>query len=166
MIRIATPSDIDGLLNITKACAKHMISNNIFQWNEFYPNKNAFENDVQRHELYVLEDASVLIGCIVISTHMDDEYKPIKWLTENKGNIYIHRVAVHPKYQGKGFAQHLMTFAEDFGKQNKYMSIRLDTFSQNKRNQRFYQKRGYKRLGSIYFPKQSEHPFYCYELVL
>ena len=23
-----------------------------------------------------------------------------------------------------------------------------------------------KRLGNIYFPKQSEYPFYCYELVL
>lgn len=166
MIRIATPSDIDALLNITKACAKHMISNNIFQWNEHYPNKSAFENDVQRNELYVLEDASKLIGCIVISTHMDEEYKPIKWLTENKNNIYIHRVAVHPKYQGKGYAQQLMRYAESFGKDNGYTSIRLDTFSQNTRNQKFYDKRGYKKLGSIYFPKQSEHPFYCYELVL
>jgi len=33
-------------------------------------------------------------------------------------------------------------------------------------NQKFYELRGYKKLGSIYFPKQSEHPFYCYEFVL
>ena len=166
MIRIATPSDIGALLNITKACARHMISNNIFQWNDHYPNKNAYENNVRRNELYVLEDASQLIGCIVISTHMDEEYIPVKWLTENKNNIYIHRVAVHPKYQGKGYAQQLMNYAEDYGRQNRCMSIRLDTFSQNGRNQRFYEKRGYKRLGSIYFPKQSEHPFYCYEHIL
>jgi len=166
MIRIATPSDIDALLNITKACAKHMISNNIFQWNEHYPNRKAFENDVQRNELYVLEEAAQLIGCIVISTHMDDEYKPVTWLTENKNNLYIHRVAVHPKFQGKGYAQKLMNYAEQFGKENGYTSIRLDTFSQNARNQKFYELRGYKRLDSIYFPKQSEHPFYCYELVL
>ena len=166
MIRIATPTDIDTLLNITKACAKQMINNNIFQWNEHYPNKKAFENDVQRNELYVLEIDLEIIGCIVISTHMDEEYKPIKWLTKNKNNLYIHRVAVHPKYQGKGYAQKLMSYAERFGKNNGYLSIRLDTFSQNTRNQKFYEKRGYKKLGSIYFPKQSEHPFYCYEHIL
>ena len=59
-----------------------------------------------------------------------------------------------------------MNFAETYAKENNYNSVRLDTFSQNKRNQKFYEQRGYKRLGDIYFPKQSEHPFYCYELYL
>ncbi|MGM0391936.1 MAG: GNAT family N-acetyltransferase, partial [Bacteroidota bacterium] len=30
----------------------------------------------------------------------------------------------------------------------------------------FYESRGYQKLGDIYFPKQSEHPFHCYELIL
>ncbi|HET8854785.1 MAG TPA: GNAT family N-acetyltransferase, partial [Salinimicrobium sp.] len=45
-------------------------------------------------------------------------------------------------------------------------SVRLDTFSQNQRNQKFYVKRGYSRLGDIYFPKQSEFPFHCYEKII
>jgi len=73
---------------------------------------------------------------------------------------------VNTDNQGQGYAQKLMTFAENYAIENNYASIRLDTFSQNKRNQKFYELRGYKRLGNIYFPKQSEHPFYCYELVL
>ena len=97
---------------------------------------------------------------------MDKEYIPITWLTENKNNLYIHRLAVHPMHQGEGNAQQLMSFAEKFAIDNSYTSIRLDTFSQNARNQKFYELRGYKRLGTIYFPKQSDHPFYCYELVL
>jgi len=166
MIRIATASDIDDLLILTKACANQMISNGIYQWNEHYPSKEAFIKDVQRKELYVLDVSEKIIGCIVISTFMDHEYIPVKWLTPNKSNIYIHRVAVHPDNQGQGYAQKLMTFAENYAIENNYASIRLDTFSQNKRNQKFYELRGYKRLGNIYFPKQSEHPFYCYELVL
>jgi ribosomal protein S18 acetylase RimI-like enzyme len=97
---------------------------------------------------------------------MDEEYGSIKWLTENKNNVYIHRLAVHPEHQGKGIAQQLMDFAEDFAIKNNYTSIRLDTFSKNKRNQKFYELRNYKRLGNIYFPKQSNEPFYCYELIL
>ncbi|MEM5565770.1 GNAT family N-acetyltransferase [Psychroserpens sp. AS72] len=165
MIRKATRNDIDDIIKITKACAKHMIDQNIFQWNEHYPKPEAFENDVDRHELYVLEIENNIAGCIVISTLMDEEYKPIKWLTTNTNNIYIHRLAIHPKHQGKGYAQKLMEYAEEYSKSNNYISVRLDTFSQNQRNQKFYEKRGYQKLGDIYFPKQSEHPFHCYELV-
>ena len=166
MIRKAQLKDIDTILVITKQCAQHMTSNGIYQWNEYYPNRTAFEKDVERKELYVLEDNDIIIACVVISTFMDAEYKPIQWLTENNNTIYIHRLAVNPNLQNKGFARQLMNFAEQYTIENNYSSIRLDTFSQNPRNQKFYELRGYKCLGSIYFPKQSEHPFYCYELVL
>lgn len=165
MIRKATKQDINAILLITKACAKHMQSHGIFQWNEHYPNALAFETDVDRNELYVLEENNIIIGSIVISVVMDEEYKPVKWLTRTN-NIYIHRLCIHPEQQGKGYAQLLMDFAEHYAKENNYDSVRLDTFSKNIRNQKFYEQRGYKRLENIYFPKQSEHPFYCYELVL
>ena len=166
MIRKADLSDIESILVITKACAKAMIDKNIYQWNEHYPNAAAFEKDIERDELYVLIKNEVIVGTMVISTFMDEEYHAIKWLTPTDKNLYIHRLAVHPDYQGRGFAQELMDFAENLGSANGYDSIRLDTFSQNQRNQNFYERRGYKRLGNIYFPKQSEHPFYCYERVL
>ncbi len=165
-IRLATSEDIDTLLDITKACAKQMILNNIFQWNENYPNRNAFETDVHRNELFVLVESSQIIGCMVISTFMDEEYKTVDWHTPDDTNLYIHRLAVHPKAQGKGYAQQLMQFAENYAIENNYRSIRLDTFSKNLRNQKFYELRGYKKLGNIYFPKQSVYPFYCYEYVL
>ena len=166
MIRKATTSDIDSILLVTKACAKDMITKGIYQWNEHYPNAEAFQKDINRNELYVLTNENDILGSIVISTFMDDEYKAIQWLTPSDKNMYIHRLAVHPDYQGRGFAQKLMDFAEKLALENGSRSIRLDTFSQNDRNQIFYERRGYKRLGSIYFPQQSEHPFYCYERVL
>jgi ribosomal protein S18 acetylase RimI-like enzyme len=166
MIRKATLTDIDAILGLTKACAKHMISLGIFQWNEQYPNRKAFENDVKRDELFVSEITNTIVGCIVISKLMDEEYIPINWMTPNRNNVYIHRLAVHPEHQGKGFAQRLMDFAETTSRKNNMQSVRLDTFSQNIRNQEFYELRGYVRLGNIYFPKQSDHPFYCYEYIL
>ena len=166
MIRKGTFNDINDILRITQACAVHMISNNIFQWNEFYPNKKPFEKDVERNELYVVESENHIIGCITISTYMDEEYIPISWLTPNKNNIYIHRLAVHPEQQGNGHARKLMDYAEDYSIRNNYSSIRLDTFSQNERNKKFYELRGFKKTGEIYFPRQSEFPFFCYELVL
>lgn len=166
MIRKATLNDIEHILNVTKACARDMIARGIFQWNVHYPNRTVFEADIKRGELYVLDHKNALIGCVVVSVVMDEEYIPVEWLTPNENNIYIHRLAIHPKQQGKGYAKQLMDFAEKFSTQNNYISIRLDTFSKNQRNQQFYELRGYKKLDPVFFPKQSEHPFYCYELVL
>lgn len=166
MIRHAKISEIEDILTITRACALKMQENGIFQWNEHYPTKQAFVHDLERNELYVKEYQGKVIGAIVISTHMDEEYMPIDWLTPNGNSTYIHRVCIHPKYQGSGFAQEMMDYAERFSKANGFVSVRLDTFSQNQRNQRFYEQRGYHKLGDIFFPKQSEHPFHCYELVL
>lgn len=165
MIRQAKLLEIPEILEVTKVCAAYLIEKNIFQWNEHYPSVDAFENDVRRNELFVFDYNGKIIGGVVVSTDMDDEYKSIEWLTKSGNNIYIHRLFVHPKFQGKGYAQQLMDFAEEFAQKNNYDSVRLDTFSQNERNQLFYEQRGYQRLGDIFFPKQSAHPFHCYELV-
>ncbi len=76
---------------------------------------------------------------------MDTEYETVSWLTTNENNVYIHRLAAHPDYQGKGLAQFLITFAEEFTRKNRFISSSLDTFSQNPRNLKFYLKRGYKK---------------------
>ncbi|WP_026754386.1 GNAT family N-acetyltransferase [Sediminibacter sp. Hel_I_10] len=166
MIRKAHTYDVDTLMSITSACAKHLISKGVFQWNEHYPNSAAFYKDIKRDELYVYDVNGTIMGCVTISKVMDDDYIEVDWLTPNQDNLYIHRLAVHPKHQGKGLAQELMDFAEDLAIKTEAPSVRLDTFSKNQRNQKFYELRGYQKLGVIYFPKQSEHPFYCYELIL
>ena len=165
-IRKATAEDIDAILSITSACAADMISKGILQWSEEYPNKEAFENDLSNNWLYVVMENSKTIGSITITPEMDEVYKSVKWLTITSNNLYIHRLAIDPKMQGKGYAQKLMNFAENYARQNNYESIRLDTFSKNTRNQKFYEQRGYVRLESVYFLNQSQNPFYCYELIL
>ncbi|MCM4164049.1 MULTISPECIES: GNAT family N-acetyltransferase [unclassified Arenibacter] len=166
MIRLAKISEIPEILSITRACAKSMIDQGIFQWNEHYPSEEAFRKDIGRKELYVLEENDQLIGTIVLSTLMDEEYFPISWSMPNNNNMYIHRLAIHPQEQNKGYAKVLMDFAENHARKGRFVSVRLDTFSKNARNNKFYQARGYRAVGDIYFPKQSEFPFHCYELIL
>lgn len=166
MIRQAKISEIADIISLTKACTKTMEQNGIYQWNEHYPSQLVFEQDIKRNELYVLENQNTIIGMIVISTVMDLEYEAVKWLTPNGQSYYIHRLAIDPNFQRQGYAHQLMDFGEELARTNGYMSIRLDTFSQNPGNQKFYESRGYQKLEAIYFPKQSGHPFYCYERVL
>ena len=162
-IELATQNELDRVKEIAEACAKNMIENNIFQWNDKYPSREIFKEDIKNKSLYVSKINQKIVGCIMFSSSKDDVYNTVNWITQDECNLYIHRLAVHPIFQKRGIARKMMDFAEDFAKSNNYISIRLDTFSQNPRNNKFYKSRGYKKLDDVYFPKQSEFPFHCYE---
>jgi ribosomal protein S18 acetylase RimI-like enzyme len=166
MIRPAIKTDLSKIIQVTQACAKHLCEMGIFQWNENYPSLEAFEKDLSNEELFVLEIEGDVIGAIVISTRKDDIYEPIDWLTEDSTNGYLHRLCVHPKHQGKGHARTLLDFAETYLKELGAVSVRLDTFSKNLRNNKLYEARGYRRLGDVYFEQKSPFPFHCYEKLL
>ena len=59
-----------------------------------------------------------------------------------------------------------MNYIEKEGKKISANSIRLDTFSVNEKNNKLYEGLGYKKFGQIYFRKQSDYPFNCYEKLL
>ncbi|UZH53930.1 GNAT family N-acetyltransferase [Salinimicrobium tongyeongense] len=166
MIKPAKIEDLPKIKNLTEACALAMQKRGILQWNEFYPSLERLKNDILQGEMYLLEEEGNIEGIIVLTPAIDEEYIPVEWLTPNGNNLYVHRLATKPEKWGSGHGRRLMDFAEDFAKKQHCVSVRLDTFSENKRNQKFYEARGYKRLGNIYFPKQSESPFYCYEKIL
>ena len=162
-IELATQNELDRVKEIAEACAKNMIENNIFQWNDKYPSREIFKDDIKNKSLYVSKIDQEVVGCIMLSSFKDYVYKSVNWITPDEYNLYIHRLAVDPIFQKRGIARKMMDFAEDFAKSNNYISIRLDTFSQNPRNNKFYKSRGYNKLDDVYFPRQSEFPFHCYE---
>lgn len=166
MIRQAKVMEVGEILRIARACGAAMRARGIFQWNEAYPTQAAFLNDLARGELWVFDPGSGPVACLALSDHMNAEYKAVRWETPDSGARYVHRLAVDPEFQRKGLGGSLMDFAEKHARNQGASSIRLDTFSRNEGNQRFYERRGYKRLGAVYFPNQSAYPFYCYERAL
>ncbi|MFS4415550.1 GNAT family N-acetyltransferase [Maribacter sp. 2307ULW6-5] len=166
MIVPAEKKDITALLHIAQACRKHMEAQHIYQWTPRYPARHHFENDLADKGLFCLKDNERIIGCVALSTKMDKVYGTVQWRTPTSRHLYVHRLAVHPHFQGQGNARKLMDFAENKARMDQAVSVRLDTFGGNKRNQRFYELRGYQKLGKVYFPQQSAQPFHCYELIL
>lgn len=165
-IELAKINDLDRVKKITSDCALEMISRKVFQWDENYPNIEIFKKDIDNQNLYVYREKSIVLGCIMLSLSKDEVYDNVKWLTKDEKNLYVHRLAVDPKYQKKGIGKLLMDFAEEYGLKNGLKSVRLDTFSKNDRNNKFYRSRNYIQLDDVYFPNQSEFPFHCYEKIL
>jgi RimJ/RimL family protein N-acetyltransferase len=54
----------------------------------------------------------------------------------------------------------MLAFAETFGREQGYFSIRLDAFSGNTAAIKLYEKNNYRMRGTVRFRKEE---FYCYE---
>mgnify|MGYP000508600728 CR=1 FL=1 len=167
MISLGELHEIDEIIALTKACGLHMRENGIDQWDENYPDRASIKKDLDTKTLFAYREDDRILGIVVLNEKQDEEYGEINWSTSDTDkNIVVHRLAVHPDQQGNGIARKIMDFAEQYAKEQNYDAIRLDTFSQNPRNQRFYTKRGYTDLGPVYLKYKKDHPYFCYELIL
>ena len=167
MISNGKPEELDAILSLTRACGKHMRENGIDQWDENYPDRKSLKRDIESNTLFAYREDDVVIGIVVLNETQDAEYAEVNWSTsESDRNIVVHRLAVSPNHQGKGIARKIMDFAEEWAQTNDFDAIRLDTFSQNPRNQRFYKNRGYTELGTVQLSYKKEYPYFCYELLL
>lgn len=167
MISAGLPHEVDEIVALTKRCGRHLRENGIDQWDENYPDYESIERDLRTGTLFAFREDGVIRGIVVLNETQDEEYAEIDWLTaDSSRNLVVHRLAVDPNSQGKGIARKLMDFAENFARENTYDSIRLDTFSQNPRNQRFYSNRGYTNLGPVFLKYKKDYPYICYELPL
>lgn len=167
MIRKGQVEDITSIITLTKSCGRFLREAGIDQWDENYPTIEIIAADIEKDELFCLEEEGQLKAIIVLNEIQDPEYAEMNWLTDAESkNLVVHRLAVDPKFQGQGLARRMMDFAENFAKEHAYDSIRLDTFSQNLRNQRFYTNRNYTKVGEVYLSYRDDFPYYCYELML
>lgn len=158
----ALEKDIDEIIRLCKDCSRNMVDNLIDQWDDVYPNKEIFLNDVRNDSLYIAvsDNQEEIEACIILNEYQDPEYKEIKWNYDSDKIAVIHRLMVHPKHEGKRIAHDLVRYIEKLAKENQYGTIRLDVFTENLRAISFYKKLGYEVAGRVTFRKGE---FFCCE---
>lgn len=161
-IQIANSNHISPLFQIYRDCKKALDAQGIYQWTDDYPNIEIVKTDIEKEETYILTDKNQLLGAVILNEEQDQQYQTIDWKFSDKKVLVIHRLAINPTFQGKGYARKLMDFAEDFAAKNNYTAIRLDAFKPHKRVIQFYIKRNYHIRGETFFAGRAQ-PFYCME---
>ena len=156
---------MSDIMNLLRECIADMHAHGIDQWDESYPTEDMIIEDVQNEYMYAIKDDRDLIAIVSLNSKGAPEYDTVKWLTEDGGSIFVHRLAVHPNWHKKKLARKMMKFAEDFALENDYVSIRLDVYSRNFRGVGLYESCAYKRTGQVYF-RNKKPPFFCYEKIL
>lgn len=152
-------------MSLIDGCIRDMESHGIHQWNEYYPTREIFQSDIKSGSLYEIREKDEILGIVTINEVQPPEYKGIGWSIQEGRIMAIHRLAVNPKWHRKGIAGKLLDQAEKLATDKGYASIRLDAYSGNPRALGLYEKRGYRRVGQLHFPRR-ELPFYCYEKIM
>jgi len=160
----AVPEDINDIMSLIQEVIKDMQNTGSDQWDDFYPDIQTITNDQKNNTLYILRDQKKCIGIIVLNEEQDKEYKTVNWAGKNDRILVLHRLCIHPDRRRKGLANKLMNFAEEYAIENNYKSIRLDAYSANVAAVRLYEKRGYNKIGQVFFPHR-KYPFYCFEKI-
>jgi len=159
MLRLATNSDLESIVQMTSACIMAMREQRIDQWDEIYPSASTFQEDIARNHLFVMAEPE-LAGCICINNVQSPEYSPVDWLYSNEPIWVLHRLMILPVHQGKGYGRRIMKWAEQHAASQGALAIRLDAFVNNPASLKLYDSLGYRRAGEVLFRKGA---FVCFE---
>lgn len=103
-IRKATAKDIDIIKSIYKHVITDLNQKKIdMLWGDIYPFCE-IEYDIKDNNMYIVESTNLQVGSFVLTSFDDPEYNEIKWNHKDKF-VYLNRLVVDPKFQGKGIAK-------------------------------------------------------------
>lgn len=159
-IRQAELKDLDAVINMFKSAISTMISNNIYQWDDVYPNSTILKQDILKKQMYIGTEDDVIVSAAVINDESDEQYQNGNWEFANESFAVIHRLCVNPLYQNKKYGKNTMIIIEDFLKNKGIQCVRLDAFSKNPYALKMYQALEYKKAGEANWRKGL---FYLFE---
>lgn len=152
-LKLAEVNDLDIINNIYKNAINNMINNNIFQWDEIYPNKYILEDDIKKKHLYKIILENNIISAFVLNKEYEKEYLDGKWEYIGNNFMVLHRLCLDIKYQKKGFGTKIMLLIEEYLINKGINAIKLDAFSKNPNAIKLYNRLGYKKVGEANWRK-------------
>ena len=129
--RKAQPRELPEVFRIYQDAIRRMEATGIHQWDDLYPSFDILKEDVERGAMYVGKEGKTIAAAFALSTHQDEEYKTGVWRYPDLPFHVIHRLCVHPSFQGRGVGAHAVHFIEETLKVQRVGAVRLDAFSGN-----------------------------------
>lgn len=158
MIRLAEKTDLPEILKIYEHARAFMEqTGNPNQWGKHNPPEFTLWDDIEKHQLYVCEEAGELYGVFALIEGEDATYLVIEqgeWMSDAP-YATIHRIA------SGGTKRGVFKECVDFCK-SRHSHLRIDTHKDNQVMQQCIEKAGFKRCGIIYLANKSPRIAYEY----
>lgn len=102
---VVTAQHIDELVQILEEAKVNMERQNIYQWNNQYPDRKLILSDIDKQELYILKDRTETIVCM--GTFSESSIKEIT-IPIDTSAVFIKRLIVKANTCGQGLAKELI----------------------------------------------------------
>ena len=162
---LAKPGEIDAIWGIYAAAVPDQIQKGIYHWDETYPTRDIIENDITGQKCYAVRENGVPAAALRIDGEQHPAYQAIGW-KYGEPYICVHRLCVHPSFQGRGIARHIMKDVISLYSSLNYAAIRLDTYMLNRIAMKLYEGLGFERRGIVHFEGRGDREFMCFEFKL
>ena len=139
-IRLANLDDYASVKKVYESVIADLKERNIAMWTGDYP-LNVIKNDIENNLMYVLVDDSEVLGCFTLLEN-DEQYQTVKWQASTFDSLYIERLVINPRKQGRGLSKVIMNHIVNEIGQN-YSVIRLTVLTTNERAISLYKKYGF-----------------------
>lgn len=161
--QLATPNNLNEIMLLIKNAILTMENNHIHQWDEIYPTKEDFAEDIRQGCLHIGVSEGKIAVVFALNRQCDEAYQNGEWQYPDKRFYVVHRLCVNPLFQHKGVAKQTMLYIEEKCRAEGTMAVRLDAFSHNPSALKLYSHMGYSRVGYAHWRKGR---FYLFEKYL
>ena len=158
--RVAQSNDLAEVMALFRAATLAMDALRVFQWDEVYPSVEIVQEDIDRTQMQVGLADGKIVAVFALEPCRENDYENANWRYPATEFVVLHRLCVHPAFQGQGIAKLAMDYLEQEVRSRGIHAIRLDAFPQNPAAIRLYESRGYEKAGEVTYRKGL---FYLYE---
>ena len=163
-IRPARGCELDAVWALARRAVRWMNEQGNPQWGEDYPTRALYAGDIARGDLWCAVDGERVAGVACITAERPGEYPPGIWQAAGPA-LVIHRMAVDPRFQGRGAARALFAQAEALARGRGMAALHVDTYTENTRMLGLLAALGFVRRGAL-----RQHgrplPYPCFEKLI
>ncbi|EGO8500347.1 TPA: GNAT family N-acetyltransferase [Enterococcus faecalis] len=169
VVEKATNTDFNDIFKVLNRSKQKLMDSGSPQWSDDdTPTEQSIHDALASKKIYVLKINNKIIGSAILTNDYEPAYENIKygnWENLNKNYYSIHRFAIDPSKNGKGYAKLFFNLLTIIAKEEGASDIRVDTHPVNKAMQNVILSNGYGFRGVIHLPiKNGER--YAYEKTL
>ena len=158
----AKPADLIEILYLQKVCMLDMNRKGLKHWNCALPDTQTIVDDLQAGNIYLAKDKGVCKGMVTLCEKQPEDYDQLTFTPGWTNPLYLHRMAVHPKWQGTGIAGKMIEFAQKLAREKGCNCMRLDVYQPYEDARHLCEKQRFKEVGTFHTASQ-KIPFVCYE---
>lgn len=172
-MRKSGPEEVEPLHAILSKCGQDMQARfGLSHWIPPYPlelmRKSAEERDV-----YAIVDGIELVATFTTGTVPQPYYLTIPglweaWDAAGEPALYLNRLAVLPRLQGRGIGTWCMNTIESMAQAEGCRAVRFDAYNKHLKLLEYYDRLGYHRRGSFIFesPRRGVTGMVCFEKLI